>query len=443
MDAVPEKHRDVRLNVLRGCALADLGRDAEAISLLRPVHIACMELVAPAEIEEDEDEARAQRRRIRRRMRRHGVPEGSVYGDNGPHDTRIVTDARAHGDHHGDSDIDKEGESEGEAEVGMREAERKRKGSFDIITSTLGKERFTWLTLRLARALWRHRSAAAAYAHLQPTVELCLRPGDGKWQLEHAQLDAMLALLSQVSLAAGELSAAYGHARALCMRNTGSPAAWTLFNCICSQARLYRFDARPTLRALLRNRDGHHIALAVAHRYLLSRSFGMAVTEYARIHTAVPNEPLLPLCVAVAEIQLALSSKNSHKGHDALAAFSWLDSYSQLRSNKMEVAYNTARAYHHLGLVHLAAPLYAQVLVETVGAESTGARGKRKRRRRGERVHERVAVDEREAEGEHAGVLGERHQSLAFEAARNLSSICSASGSDELSRQIVRRFMVV
>eukprot|EP00965_Chrysotila_dentata_P075333 2487918-Pleurochrysis_carterae.AAC.1 len=61
-------------------------------------------------------------------MRRHGVPEGSVYGDNGPHDTRIVTDARAHGDHHGDSDIDKEGESEGEAEVGMREAERKRKG---------------------------------------------------------------------------------------------------------------------------------------------------------------------------------------------------------------------------------------------------------------------------------------------------------------------------
>ena len=83
--------------------------------------------------------------------------------------------------------------------------------------------------------------------------------------------------------------------------------------------------------------------------------------------------------------------------------------YSRLRKRDQpqEVAYNMGRAYHHLGLPHLAVPCYMEALLEPPGD---------------------------------AGGCG---QDVSMEAAYNLVHICRASGNHELAAQITRVFMVL
>jgi general transcription factor 3C polypeptide 3 (transcription factor C subunit 4) len=120
-------------------------------------------------------------------------------------------------------------------------------------------------------------------------------------------------------------------------------------------------------------------------------------------------------------LQNATNRKNQHKGHSAVVAMSWLKVYADLRSpaHAQEVAFNTGRAYHHLGLKHLAAAYYVQALrlgERGPGAASAGTGGRT------------------DAEDE---------QDLTMEAARNLACICMDTGENALAEQIVRTFMTI
>jgi general transcription factor 3C polypeptide 3 (transcription factor C subunit 4) len=77
---------------------------------------------------------------------------------------------------------------------------------------------------------------------------------------------------------------------------------------------------------------------------------------------------------------------------------------------EQEATYNTGRAYHHLGLGHLAVSAYERVIEITAHRAATGA--------------DSAASD------------------LGREAVHNLARICSASGSRDLARQIVRSLPV-
>ena len=137
------------------------------------------------------------------------------------------------------------------------------------------------------------------------------------------------------------------------------------------------------------------------------------MAEYLQLQANYPNEPLLLLCIAVAQLQLVVSRTNKQRGHSALLGFGWLDEYAKKR-DEQEVAYNMGRAHHHLGLLHLAAACYQLVL-------QISAR--------------RAAV--RERDDFHPGA-SQLEQDLAREAAHNLACICQTSGSKALARQIVR-----
>lgn len=134
-----------------------------------------------------------------------------------------------------------------------------------------------------------------------------------------------------------------------------------------------------------------------------------------------PNEPLLPLCVAVSQLQLVAPRKKKHRGYLALVGIGWLNKYAEMR-DEQEAAYNMGRAHHHLGMLHLAAADYERVL--RISAERMEARA---------RLRDVAALD--------PAVIFE--QDLAREAAHNLARICEGSGSKALARQILRALPVI
>ena len=77
--------------------------------------------------------------------------------------------------------------------------------------------------------------------------------------------------------------------------------------------------------------------------------------------------------------------------------------------------YNTARAYHHLGLSHLAVDAYQKVLGLSAEGGDTSSSG-----------------------GAGAGSVCD----LSREAAHNLARLCCASGSKDLARHIIRSMPV-
>ena len=123
-----------------------------------------------------------------------------------------------------------------------------------------------------------------------------------------------------------------------------------------------------------------------------------------------PRQALTCLALGCALCQHAMSRGAAGDRHGAvLAAFGFLQRYGALRGNPAEASYNCARALHHLGLVHLAAPLYERALEE--------------------------AGQQQQAGGE--------EDDISREAAYNLSRIYMASGAHNLARQLLRRYLTV
>ena len=108
--------------------------------------------------------------------------------------------------------------------------------------------------------------------------------------------------------------------------------------------------------------------------------------------------------------------------------------YSEMRDHKQEVAYNIGRAYHQLGLLHLAVPWYVQALARAPTSAAGASAG----------VGEGVEVGG-EVGGEGGGNCGSvvAAQDVSREAAYNLARICETSGSDTLSRLLVRKYMTI
>ena len=142
-----------------------------------------------------------------------------------------------------------------------------------------------------------------------------------------------------------------------------------------------------------------------------------------------------------------MSRKNQHRGHSTLVAFSWLAEYAAIReaensaeySTSQEVAYNMGRGYHHLGLLHLAAPWYAKALL----AASPGGGGEAAGDAAAASASASVPPGSSWSHAELSGGGMRDGQEVTREAAHNLARICHASGSKALCRQIVRKYMTI
>lgn len=88
----------------------------------------------------------------------------------------------------------------------------------------------------------------------------------------------------------------------------------------------------------------------------------LAIKRYLRVFADCGHSPLLDLSIGLTYIALSTSRTNPNTLATILNAFAWLTHYANTRDDKAEVHYNLGRAFHQVGLSHLAIPHYQTVL---------------------------------------------------------------------------------
>ncbi|EFN59685.1 hypothetical protein CHLNCDRAFT_133218 [Chlorella variabilis] len=152
------------------------------------------------------------------------------------------------------------------------------------------------------------------------------------------------------------------------------------------------------------------LMLMLGHCHLLNTQYAEALCEYFHAYRVGHSEPLVLLCIAAALVNQAATKRVPDRHRAVLQAFAFLQEYGDARRNPQEAAYNTGRAAHHLGLLHIAVPYYERVLEAAPPAVAAGAG---------------PAYD------------------LRREAALNLSLIYRQSGADLLAKQLLRQHLTV
>ncbi|XP_010521438.1 PREDICTED: general transcription factor 3C polypeptide 3-like [Tarenaya hassleriana] len=167
-----------------------------------------------------------------------------------------------------------------------------------------------------------------------------------------------------------------------------------------------------------KHRDCVPPILIAGYHFTVTSRHQDAAREYLEAYKLLPENPLINLFVGNSLINLALGFRLQNK-HQCLAqGFAFLYNNLRICNNSQEALYNIARAYHHVGLVTLAAPYYEKVL----------------------EIHEKEYPSPK-LPNEDPNVAEERklvNCDLRREAAYNLHLIYKNSGAFDLARQVLK-----
>eukprot|EP00898_Chlorokybus_atmophyticus_P003436 jgi/Chlat1/4093/Chrsp26S04008 len=277
----------------------------------------------------------------------------------------------------------------------------------------LERDEYVDLLLKFCRVLALHGQALDAIELIQASF--------------HKHMDKELRarlrfLLMAVSYAGGEHAQASSVLREVALANPDSVPVWNLLNhlgkfCQERAANTQKF----LVRLISRQTDLVPAQLLLGQQYSLSEYFQLSLAELLHVARLAPGEPMVFLSMGVAYLHLAMSRRVKDRNKTVLLAFAAFHHYYTLRNGNQEACYNLARAYHQLGLAHMAVPYYQRALTQDICKDHMAARSE-------------VAE----------GVI-ERRQSydLRREAAHNLALIYKASGAVELARQVLSQHAVV
>ncbi|KAL0324808.1 UNVERIFIED_CONTAM: Transcription factor tau subunit sfc4 [Sesamum radiatum] len=112
----------------------------------------------------------------------------------------------------------------------------------------------------------------------------------------------------------------------------------------------------------VKHKDSVPPILISAHQFTMISQHQAAAREYLEAHKLMPDNPLINLCAGTALINLVLGLRLQNKHQTLLQGLAFLYNNSRLCGDSQEALYNIARAYHHVGLVSLAATYYEKVL---------------------------------------------------------------------------------
>ncbi|KAF4625560.1 hypothetical protein G7Y89_g12606 [Cudoniella acicularis] len=154
------------------------------------------------------------------------------------------------------------------------------------------------------------------------------------------------------------------------------------------------------------------ISLLMLHGYILytGASYSYALNYFLRAYALDPNHPIINLSIGLTYIHYGLKRQTENRQYSTIQGLTFMLWYHDIRKKsdhieeRIEADYNLARAYHMLGLVHLANPLYWKVL-----------------------------------NGSKRGVK----EDLVLEAAYNLQTIYAQSGNMELAQHITKEWLVI
>eukprot|EP00657_Telonema_sp_P-1_P000980 TRINITY_DN1204_c0_g1_i1.p1 TRINITY_DN1204_c0_g1~~TRINITY_DN1204_c0_g1_i1.p1 ORF type:complete len:215 (+),score=47.50 TRINITY_DN1204_c0_g1_i1:222-866(+) len=203
----------------------------------------------------------------------------------------------------------------------------------------------------------------------------------------------------EIAWRTNHLEEAYQAMCAYCLAQPYSIDAWCLYNEIAQMAGMWYKIHRPLIRALLKHPDSVPMTVLVGHHMTASGRLKLAVGEYFRAYRVMPEQPLISLCIGVSLLRLSMHKNAVCRHKVVLDAVAFFHQYASLRDCPSESNFNLGRAFHQLGMMHLAIPYYQKVLGS---------------------VHDTT---------------------LKMEAAYNLSLIYAKSGSTAMASQLLRTYV--
>lgn len=170
-----------------------------------------------------------------------------------------------------------------------------------------------------------------------------------------------------VCYASNDYAMVYKLMRHIIASHPSSVSVWNLFYRVVQQLGNFSSANSLMVRTLKRYPDCIPLMLLIGHNKTLSGVYKMALGEYFRAFKSLPNEPLIALCIGVNYLNLVMARTTANRHAFVVQAFAFLYHYYdiQKKKNAYEANYNLARAYHLLGINHLALHYYEQVLTCT------------------------------------------------------------------------------
>jgi len=239
-----------------------------------------------------------------------------------------------------------------------------------------------------------------------------------------------------LALNSNNYSAAYHSVKFVCTFRPYSIPLWNLFNKVITKLGSFVGQRKFIIRLLLKHQDSIPLMILVGNYCFMVGRYRHALGEYFRAYKALPNEPVINLCIGLAYLHQSLSRSVPHRQYCVMQAFCFLFQYYGIRNKNQEANYNLARAFHQLGLVHLALPFYERVL------QSENSK-KYERTQTANTTFSSTIRDNYSNQTNDADIEQEPDYDLKREAAFNLSLIYRASGNDALARQILRDYVVI
>ena len=128
-------------------------------------------------------------------------------------------------------------------------------------------------------------------------------------------------------------------------------------------------------RALHKHPSSIALRVLAAHCSLLTRNYVQASREYLKAYTESQQTDerqresgVVCLYTGIALLLRSLSPSVKNRHSYVLHAISFFSSYAQRCNGKIHADYNLARAFHTLGVRHMAQFFYNRVLVHAAGA---------------------------------------------------------------------------
>ncbi|XP_030550361.2 general transcription factor 3C polypeptide 3 isoform X2 [Rhodamnia argentea] len=151
--------------------------------------------------------------------------------------------------------------------------------------------------------------------------------------------------------------------RQVVQQHPDSLAAWNCFyKIISSMEKDYKKYSKFLRNIRVKHTDCVPPILIAGHQSTISSHHQDAAREYLKAYKLLPDSPLIKLCVGTSLINLALGFRLQNKHQCITQGLAFLFKNLQQSENSQEALYNIARAFHHVGLVTLAASYYEKVL---------------------------------------------------------------------------------
>ncbi|KAK9066798.1 hypothetical protein SSX86_014121 [Deinandra increscens subsp. villosa] len=150
-------------------------------------------------------------------------------------------------------------------------------------------------------------------------------------------------------------------ARYIVSQNPYSFAAWNCYYKIMLRSKLKDHDKFLHDKSV-KHEDCIPALLIKGHKHTMQKKHQIAANFYLKAYKLMPENALINLCVGTALINLALGLRLNNRNQCVMQGLAFLYNILRLSENSQEALYNLARAYHHVGLVSIAATYYEKVL---------------------------------------------------------------------------------